>query len=68
MENKIKSETKEIFIGMFRPRWEDVVQWPNTHKGEVMGHIQCSCGHVLQSVEGTREHWQMGHFDTPVYK
>ena len=30
--------------------------------------LQCSCGVVLQNVLDVRKHWQMGHFDTPVYE
>lgn len=25
------------------------------------GYIMCTCGYVLQTMEATREHWQMGH-------
>jgi len=44
---------------MFRPRWEDI---------KLRGYIQCSCGVVLQTQEAVREHWQRGHFDTPLYE
>ena len=55
-----KEKTEKIFIGMHRPTWEQISSGG--------GYIQCSCGVVLQTVGATREHWQLGHFDTPVYK
>lgn len=51
---------QKIYIGMFRPPWEKI-----TTGG---GFIQCNCGSIIQTIQGTREHWQQGHFDTPVYK
>jgi hypothetical protein len=50
----------KICIGMFRPEWSAIA----VGKGLIM----CNCRQVLHTVEATREHWQMGHFDTPVYK
>lgn len=38
-----------------RPYWEDVAK--------LKGYIECSCGTILQTVQATREHWQLGHFD-----
>ena len=29
--------------------------------------MTCTCGTQLWHVEGVRAHWQMGHFDSPVY-
>jgi len=54
----MKQEEKNC-IGMFRPLWEDI---------KLGGYVQCSCEQVLQTVEQSREHWQLGHFDTPIYK
>jgi len=31
------------------------------------GYIACSCGHMLQTIEQSREHWQSGHWDLPSY-
>jgi len=50
----------KIFVGMFRPRWEDITN--------MKGYIQCSCGLTIQLMPTLREHWQLGHFDTPVYE
>jgi len=41
-------------LKLLHPQWEDI---------QLGGYIQCSCGQVLQTVESTREHWEMGHFD-----
>jgi len=60
MDSKEKTEQKKIYVGMFRPPWENVSTGG--------GYIMCTCGSILQTVQSTREHWQMGHFDTPVYK
>ncbi len=60
---------KKIFKGMFRPLWEDIEpRMPMVYDGEIMGHRLCSCGRILTTREAVREHWQFGHFDTPVYK
>lgn len=48
---------ERIFKGMFRPEWKTP-----------QGYILCTCGTMLQNQQITREHWQMGHFDTPVYE
>jgi hypothetical protein len=53
-------KNKKIVIGMFRPLWEDVAN--------VDGFTECSCGHILQTLEALRDHWQLGHFDTPIYE
>lgn len=55
-----EKEEKKIFVGMFRPPWEKISTGG--------GYIQCSCGQILQTQEATREHWQLGHFDSPIYK
>ena len=26
-------------------------------------YVACSCGHILETFEQVREHWQLGHFD-----
>jgi hypothetical protein len=48
--------------GMFRPLWEDF------YKSVGGGYVPCSCGAILQTQQAVREHWQLGHFDTPVYE
>ena len=59
----------KIVKGMFRPLWEDIAP-PilEVYKGEIMGHMLCGCGDILATHREVREHWQDGHFDTPVYK
>lgn len=40
-----------------RPPWEEIV-------AELSGcYVACSCGHILQTFEEVREHWQRGHYD-----
>jgi hypothetical protein len=50
---------KHTYVGTFRPATP-----PFTTTAVVL----CSCGHSLWTVEAVREHWQMGHFDTPQYR
>lgn len=50
----------KIFVGMMRSPWE---QYANPG-----GYILCTCGSMLTHQQAGREHWQLGHFDTPVYK
>jgi len=54
------SETNEekILLGMMRPSWPPC---------NVTGYVYCVCGHILQTVDSCYAHWQMGHFDEPVY-
>lgn len=47
---------------MYRQNWQEF--W-NMMSG---GWVACNCGVTLQTQQGVREHWQLGHFDTPVYK
>lgn len=47
----------QIYKGMFRKPWEEI---PRTS-------LECACGQILLNQEATRQHWQDGHFDTPVY-
>lgn len=46
------------FAGMHRPPLETYATG---------GYIMCSCGMVLQTLAQGREHWQLGHFDYPLY-
>ncbi len=55
----------KICIGMHRPLWEDLLLTIGSVQG--VSIISCSCGSSLESFQSLREHWQMGHFDTPVY-
>ena len=48
------------FVGMHRPPWDEVAGW--------RGYVSCSCGSMLTTVPQTREHWQLGHFDRPLYR
>ena len=50
---------EKVFKGMFRPDWD-------AFYSKVRGYIDCNCGSILQTRQMTREHWQLGHFDTPV--
>ena len=54
------SNKKQTYVGMFRPRWEDIKR-----SG---GYMVCPCGNILQTIQVIMEHWQLGHFDEPVYK
>jgi len=76
-KSKPKSRViKRIYRGMFRPKWEDVwVQVEKTLKdwrptGSSDNRPQwfaCNCQQYIFPTE-VREHWQRGHFDTPVYQ
>lgn len=71
---------QKIFVGMMRPPWEEALSAITKDK---MGCPGCSerlmCPYSIYGAEGKqvgydkltakiREHWQLGHFDTPVYK
>jgi hypothetical protein len=56
-------EIKKIFKGNMRPTFEDATRFAKEH----LANILCSCGQMLYSNVDTYQHWQMGHFDTPVY-
>ncbi len=49
--------TPRVFIGMHRP--------PRIKPN---GYIACSCGTILQTMQQTEDHYQMGHFDFPLYR
>jgi hypothetical protein len=51
---------KRIFLGMDRPNLSTITN--------CNAYIMCSCGQILQHVAAGQQHWQMGHFDKPVYK
>lgn len=51
---------EKILKGMFRPAWDKV--------SNPVGYVLCACGQTLQNQEAIRQHWQDGHYDTPVYK
>lgn len=64
---------KKIYRGMFRPRWEDIFnEIVTAHKKtsddppESVLH-RCQCGMMVQ-LHYLRDHWQQGHYDTPVYQ
>ena len=50
---------KHKFIGTFRN--------PNYSDYQGKGYIACPCGSVLQTFEQSFSHWQLGHFDQPMY-
>lgn len=50
-------EVKKILIGQFRPSLIDPT-----------GIVVCPCGSFLEYREALLNHWQSGHFDTPVFK
>jgi hypothetical protein len=52
--------TEQVCVGMFRPRWDSMPVGK--------GYVQCACGTMIQTQVGLRDHWQLGHFDTPVYQ
>ena len=41
---------------MIRPNWGSFIK-------NINSFVLCSCGTILQNIQITREHWQMGHFD-----
>ena len=49
-----------ILLGMHRPDFNEFMK-------DIRGNIQCICGSLLSFRQGTFDHWQMGHFDYPVY-
>lgn len=49
--------TPRVFIGTHRPLFDPP-----------RGYVRCSCGATLQTVDGVRDHWQLGHFDRPMYR
>jgi len=51
---------EKILKGMFRPAWDKV--------SNPIGYVICACGQTLQNQETIRQHWQDGHYDTPVYE
>lgn len=51
---------EKIMIGTNRPLFEEFMK-------NVNGFILCSCGSTLQTRQSSFEHWQLGHFDYPVY-
>lgn len=64
---------KKIYRGMFRPRWEDLFneivtafKKHNQDPPESALH-RCQCGMMIP-LHCLRDHWQQGHFDTPVYQ
>ena len=54
VDSKIIDPAKHRFVGTFRKPWEE-------HK--LGGYILCSCGEVLQTVDRSYAHWQLGHWD-----
>lgn len=65
----VKTARPRILVGMMRPPAP-----PDTRYVDSAGQVKfadillCACGAHLWTREGVREHWQMGHMDTPVYK
>lgn len=51
---------KHTYIGTFRS------PFPPRPNGATL--ILCPCGRMLETVEGTRQHWAEGHFDVPQYR
>lgn len=47
------------FLGMFRPA--DI---PDAHGAD---SVLCPCGTIIWTVSGIRDHYRLGHFDTPQY-
>ena len=48
LENKLK---------FLHPTWREI-------ENRIGGaYVMCSCGRTLTTIEQTREHWQLGHFD-----
>lgn len=49
-----------IFVGTFRP--------PAPPHPQGASLVWCPCGRFLETMEGVRQHWHEGHFDTPAYR
>lgn len=50
---------------MIRPDWDEFVKhhWKQLYfKGAC---IECSCGQEIQNMLIIKQHWEVGHFDTP---
>lgn len=58
VDDKTIDASKHIFIGMFRR--------PFAHFAYSYHH--CSCGAILQTWNASREHWQWGYYDIPIYR
>jgi hypothetical protein len=69
----------KILVGMNRPEWDEILKRIERVFESLPGlFMRCYCGENLfvTANERTgvliftqiREHWQLGHFDTPVYK
>jgi hypothetical protein len=54
---------KKILKGVTRPDFEQVTKSAREHCASIM----CNCGQLLHSNTDAYHHWQMGHFDIPVY-
>ena len=53
-----KKKKVKVFVGMMRPPQPPMVA----------GVLACPCGANLWFVQENFSHWQLGHFDYPVYK
>lgn len=50
---------KHSFLGMFRS--------PTPPDARGYDAVACPCNRILDTFEGTAEHWRLGHFDVPQY-
>lgn len=61
-----------VSVGMFRIPWQRLVEEWDRRSTEVNPfddfHTTCSCGELLHNLRMQREHWQLGHYDEPVYE
>jgi hypothetical protein len=57
--DKIIDPAKHRYIGMFR--------YPFAVPTERLDCIVCSCLTNFWTIEQLRQHWQLGHYDTPQY-
>lgn len=62
-------EEEKIVIAMSRPPFPPDTKYTDPETGEIKygAVLICPCGHHLWYRETVFQHWQMGHFDTPVY-
>lgn len=58
-----------IFLGYHRSPNPPTTKYRDQDTGEIKfaDVMQCPCGQSLWTLEAIREHWSLGHFDTPIY-
>lgn len=60
---KKEEPQEEVFVGWFKPDIRGLYEQLSKE-----GKLMCPCGRAVNSNRYVFEHWQLGHFDTPVTK